>query len=46
VPAPPLPILTPLLSVAPGQLLAWALAQARGLDPDTPSGLSKITLAL
>jgi glutamine---fructose-6-phosphate transaminase (isomerizing) len=46
VPAPPLPILTPLLSVAPGQLLAWALAQARGLDPDSPSGLSKITLAL
>jgi glucosamine--fructose-6-phosphate aminotransferase (isomerizing) len=46
VPAPPLPILTPLLSVASGQLLAWALAQARGLDPDTPSGLSKITLAL
>jgi glucosamine--fructose-6-phosphate aminotransferase (isomerizing) len=41
-----LPILTPLLSVAPGQLLAWALAQARGLDPDSPSGLSKITLAL
>jgi glucosamine--fructose-6-phosphate aminotransferase (isomerizing) len=38
--------LTPLLSVAPGQLLAWALAQARGLDPDSPSGLSKITLAL
>jgi glucosamine--fructose-6-phosphate aminotransferase (isomerizing) len=46
VPAPPLPILTPLLSVAPGQLLAWALAQARGLDPDRPSGLSKVTLAL
>ena len=46
VPAPPLPLLTPLLSVAPGQLLAWALAQARGLDPDRPSGLSKVTLAL
>ena len=46
VPAPPLPILTPLLSVAPGQLLAWALAQARGLDPDRPTGLSKVTLAL
>ena len=44
VPAPPLPILTPLLSVAPGQLLAWALAQARGLDPDTPSGMTKITI--
>ena len=45
MPAPPLPLLTPLLSVAPGQLLAWALAQAKGLDPDSPSGLSKITLA-
>jgi glucosamine--fructose-6-phosphate aminotransferase (isomerizing) len=46
VPAPPLALLTPLLSVAPGQLLAWALAQAKGLDPDNPVGLSKITLAL
>jgi len=27
-------------------LLAWALAQAKGLDPDQPVGLSKITLAL
>jgi glucosamine--fructose-6-phosphate aminotransferase (isomerizing) len=45
VPRPPLPLLTPLLSVAPGQVLAWALAQARGLDPDYPTGLSKITLA-
>jgi glucosamine--fructose-6-phosphate aminotransferase (isomerizing) len=43
---PPLALLTPLLSVAPGQLLAWALAQAKGLDPDRPSGLSKVTLAL
>jgi len=42
---PPLSLLTPLLSVAPGQLLAWALAQAKGLDPDRPSGLSKVTLA-
>ena len=46
VPAPPLSLLTPLLSAAPGQLLAWALAQAKGLDPDQPSGLSKVTLAL
>jgi glutamine---fructose-6-phosphate transaminase (isomerizing) len=45
VPAPPLSILAPLLSVAPGQLLAWALAQAKGLDPDHPVGLSKVTLA-
>jgi glucosamine--fructose-6-phosphate aminotransferase (isomerizing) len=46
VPAAPLHLLTPLLSVAPGQLLAWSLAQARGLDPDRPNGLDKVTLAL
>jgi glucosamine--fructose-6-phosphate aminotransferase (isomerizing) len=46
VPPPPVGVLTPLLSVVPGQLLAWALAQAKGLDPDRPAGLSKITLAL
>jgi glutamine---fructose-6-phosphate transaminase (isomerizing) len=45
VPAPPMSLLTPLLSVAPGQLLAWSLAQAKGLDPDRPTGLSKVTLA-
>ena len=45
VPEPPLPLLTPLLSVAPGQLLAWALAHAKGLDPDRPNGLSKVTRA-
>jgi glutamine---fructose-6-phosphate transaminase (isomerizing) len=46
VPTPPIGLLTPLLSVVPGQLLAWALAQAKGLDPDRPAGLSKVTLAL
>jgi glucosamine--fructose-6-phosphate aminotransferase (isomerizing) len=46
VPPAPLHLLTPLLSVAPGQLLAWSLAQARGLDPDRPNGLDKVTLAL
>jgi glucosamine--fructose-6-phosphate aminotransferase (isomerizing) len=39
------PLLTPLLSVVPGQLFAWALARAKGLDPDEPRGLSKVTLA-
>jgi glucosamine--fructose-6-phosphate aminotransferase (isomerizing) len=39
------PLLTPLLSIIPGQLFAWALARARGLDPDAPRGLSKVTLA-
>jgi len=39
------PLLSPLLSILPGQLFAWALARARGLDPDSPRGLSKVTLA-
>lgn len=41
----PLPILAPLLSVVPGQLFAAALARAKGLDPDRPMGLQKVTLA-
>jgi glutamine---fructose-6-phosphate transaminase (isomerizing) len=45
VPKPPSPLLSPLLSVVPGQLFASALARARGLDPDHPAGLSKVTLA-
>jgi glucosamine--fructose-6-phosphate aminotransferase (isomerizing) len=43
VPKPSMPLLAPLLSVVPGQVLAWALAQAKGLDPDHPSGLTKVT---
>jgi glucosamine--fructose-6-phosphate aminotransferase (isomerizing) len=45
VPRAPEPLLSPLLSVVPGQLFARALALAKGLDPDTPRGLSKVTLA-
>jgi glucosamine--fructose-6-phosphate aminotransferase (isomerizing) len=45
VPAPTHPLCAPLLSVVPGQLFAWALARAKGLDPDRPNGLSKVTLA-
>ena len=45
VPSPPSPLLSPLLSVVPGQLFAWALARAKCLDPDEPRGLSKVTLA-
>jgi glutamine---fructose-6-phosphate transaminase (isomerizing) len=45
VPKPPAPLLSPLLSVVPGQLFVAALARARGLDPDHPVGLSKVTLA-
>ena len=46
VPEPPLSLCAPLLSVVPGQLFAWALARAKGLDPDRPNGLTKVTLAL
>jgi len=45
VPRPSSPLLSPLLSVVPGQLFAWALACAKGLDADEPRGLSKVTLA-
>jgi glutamine---fructose-6-phosphate transaminase (isomerizing) len=45
VPTPPSLLQTPLLSVVPGQLFAWALARTKGLDPDEPRGLSKVTLA-
>lgn len=44
-PPPPSPLLSPLLSIVPGQLFALALARAKGLDPDEPRGLSKVTLA-
>ena len=33
VPKPSIGLLAPLLSVAPGQPLAWGLAKAKGLDP-------------
>jgi glutamine---fructose-6-phosphate transaminase (isomerizing) len=45
VPSPPMPLLSPLISVVPGQFFAWALARTKGLDPDEPRGLSKVTLA-
>ena len=45
VPKTSLPLLSPLLSIAPGQLFAWALARTKGLDPDEPRGLTKVTLA-
>jgi glutamine---fructose-6-phosphate transaminase (isomerizing) len=45
VPEAPLPVLAPLLSVLPGQLFAGALARAKGLNPDKPVGLSKVTFA-
>jgi glutamine---fructose-6-phosphate transaminase (isomerizing) len=45
VPLPEPALLSPLLSVVPGQLFASSLARARGLDPDAPHGLAKVTLA-
>jgi glucosamine--fructose-6-phosphate aminotransferase (isomerizing) len=35
--------LTPMVAVLPGQLFSLALARARGLDPDNPIGLTKVT---
>jgi glucosamine--fructose-6-phosphate aminotransferase (isomerizing) len=35
--------LSPITAVLPGQLLAYRLALARGLDPEQPRGLRKIT---
>jgi len=35
--------LSPLAAVIPGQLLALHLSLARGLDPDRPRGLTKVT---
>jgi glucosamine--fructose-6-phosphate aminotransferase (isomerizing) len=44
LPGPELPEhLAPLALVVPGQLLAEALARARGIDPDAPRGLRKVT---
>jgi glutamine---fructose-6-phosphate transaminase (isomerizing) len=38
--------LSPLVEIVPLQRLACALAVARGLDPDAPRGLSKVTHTL
>jgi fructoselysine-6-P-deglycase FrlB-like protein len=44
LPGPSLPEhLAPFGLVVPGQLLVEALARAKGLDPDTPRGLEKVT---
>jgi glucosamine--fructose-6-phosphate aminotransferase (isomerizing) len=42
---PPAPdrVLSPLVSVLPGQLFARALSLAKGYDPDCPANLTKIT---
>lgn len=38
--------LSPVVAVLPGQLLGWQLAVQKGLDPDKPRGLSKVTETL
>jgi glucosamine--fructose-6-phosphate aminotransferase (isomerizing) len=44
LPGPVLPEhLAPFALVVPGQLLAEALARAKGIDPDAPRGLRKVT---
>jgi len=45
----PLPVgvpewLAPLVAIIPAQLFAYHLARTRGLDPETPRNLSKVTL--
>jgi glutamine---fructose-6-phosphate transaminase (isomerizing) len=36
--------LSPCVAIVPGQLLAFHVARARGLDPDQPRALRKVTL--
>jgi glucosamine--fructose-6-phosphate aminotransferase (isomerizing) len=38
--------LSPLIAVIPGQIYALGLALARGIDPDHPRGLDKVTLTI
>ena len=38
--------IAPLLDILPVQRLAQALALTRGLDPDAPRGLNKVTATL
>ena len=35
--------LSPIVAIAPGQLLAYHLSRARGYDPDNPRGIQKVT---
>ncbi len=38
--------LRPIVSIVPGQLYAYHLTRAKGLDPEVPRNLSKVTLTL
>ena len=45
LPLPPIDeALSPVLQILPLQLLALGLARARGIDPDLPRRLEKVTL--
>ncbi len=35
--------LSPVANAVPGQILGWQIALQKGLDPDRPKGLSKVT---
>jgi glucosamine--fructose-6-phosphate aminotransferase (isomerizing) len=37
--------ISPMVSIVPAQLFVFALTRARGLDPELPRGLTKVTLA-
>jgi glucosamine--fructose-6-phosphate aminotransferase (isomerizing) len=37
-------LLSPIVDIIPAQLLAYHLTVARGLDPDNPRGLTKVTV--
>lgn len=37
-------LLSPLVYILPGQLFAFYLARTRGSDPDSPRGLTKVTI--
>jgi len=37
--------ISPMVSIVPAQLFVFALTRARGLDPEQPRGLTKVTLA-
>jgi glutamine---fructose-6-phosphate transaminase (isomerizing) len=44
LPLPAMPEwLSPIVAVVPGQIFALGLSLARGMQPDTPPGLSKVT---
>jgi glucosamine--fructose-6-phosphate aminotransferase (isomerizing) len=44
LPALPAEWVSPPVAIIPGQLLALHLSQARGIDPDRPRGLKKVTV--